>query len=186
MKRPATLILFAVFLASGCSDTSTVAPDLADGEVTFSTAYEANPGSMGQIFQTLDLFGVGAPIGDFVCVLFEDFEKDPNPDWIRSQMDQTPTMEHWVAAPGYLVVLNFGDPDLPFLVSGQAHGGFNVQYDKNGDFRRANYHANGQLTDGEGYTYAVNCKDEVSAEGRGSSFVKIKKTSKKPVAVEPI
>jgi uncharacterized protein YegP (UPF0339 family) len=95
-------------------------------------------------------------------------------------------MEHWVAAPGYLVVLNFGKPYLPFLISGEAHGGFNVQYDRKGDFRRANFHANGQLTDGEGFTYSVNCKDAVSSDGKGSSFVKINRTSKKPAAVEPI
>jgi uncharacterized protein YegP (UPF0339 family) len=101
-------------------------------------------------------------------------------------MDQTPTMEHWVAAPGYLVVLSFGNPDLPFLISGEAHGGFNVQYDRKGDFRRANFHANGQLTDEEGYSYSVNCKDAVSSDGKGNSFVKINRTSKKPAAVEPI
>ena len=185
MKRPIPVLLLATFLAAGCSDSTGVTPDLDEG-VTLSTTYEANPGSMGQIFQTLDLFGVGAPIGDFVCVLFADFEENPDSDWIRSQMDQTPSMEHWIASPGYLVVLNFADPDLPFLISGAAHGGFNVQYDKKGDFRRANFHANGHLTDEEGYTYSVNCKDAVDSNGRGSSFVKINKTSRPPVAIEPI
>ena len=44
---------------------------------------------------------------------------------------------------------------LPFLISGEAHGGFNVQFDRKGEFRRANFHANGQLTDGEGFTSEV-------------------------------
>jgi hypothetical protein len=32
----------------------------------------------------------------------------------------------------------------------------------------------------------VNCKDAVSSDGEGNSFVKINRTSKKPAAVEPI
>lgn len=185
MKRLPSVLLLAAFLFGGCSDSTVVAPDL-DAGILLSTVYEANPGSMGQIFEPLFVAGIGVDYGDFVCIILEDFIRDPNPDWVRSSLDRTPSMEHFVAAPGYMVVLNFGNPDYPFLLSGQAHGGFNVHFDKQGEFQRGNFHANGQLTDGEGYTYSVNCKDAVNADGQGTGFFKINRTSKKPVAVSPI